>query len=214
MSGKILSILLGRKGTSSSSNLPTKDDSGLFVYPKPQAFLGAPAIALAPSTPTDLKRVPLSALHRSHFSSHASRHYNPVQNRAHSLLVTQKDEGEKEGEEEEEEEEGESTEGVPLLLEPMGNMGMPTHLKLSAGASQQSNLAAIADTISVIMGVIKTTRSDDLPIDTLQDSQVGIHIVEFSHVLFFFFCQIYLMWCSNAVHAHTKYIVQVKKMMR
>jgi hypothetical protein len=29
--------------------------------------------------------------------------------------------------------------------------------------------------------------------------------------LFFFFVQIYLTWCSNTVHAHTKYIVQVKK---
>jgi hypothetical protein len=65
----------------------------------------------------------------------------------------------------------------------MGNMGMPTHLKLSAGAFQQSNLAAITDAISVITEVIKTTRSDDLPIDTLQDSQVGICIAEFGRAL-------------------------------
>jgi hypothetical protein len=81
--------------------------------------------------------------------------------------VTHKDEGEEEGEEEEEDDEGEPSGGAPLLLEPMGNMGMPTHLKLSSGASQWSNLAAIADAFSVITEIIKTTRSDNLPIDTL-----------------------------------------------
>jgi hypothetical protein len=32
--------------------------------------------------------------------------------------------------------------------------------------------------------------------------------------LFYFFYQVYLTWCSNAVHAHTKYIVQVKIIKR
>jgi hypothetical protein len=86
-------------------------------------------------------------------------------------------------EEEDEEEEGESSGGAPLHLEPMGNMGMPMHLKLSSGASQASNLATIADTFNTIMEIIKTTRSDDLPIETLQDSQVGVHIVEFGCAL-------------------------------
>jgi hypothetical protein len=92
--------------------------------------------------------------------------------------------GEEEGEEEEdEEEEGESSGGAPLQLEPMGDMGMPTYLKLLPGASQASNLAAIADTFNTIMEIIKTTRSDNLPIDTLQGSQVGVHIAEFGHTL-------------------------------
>jgi hypothetical protein len=182
MSGKIPSFLHGKKGAS-LTNLPTEENSGLFIYPEPQAFPGAPAVALAPSTPTDLKRVPSSALHRSCSSSYASRCHNPVQDRACSLSVTHKDEGEEEGEEEEEEDEGEPTGGAPLLLEPMGNMGMPMHLKLSAGASQQSNLATIADAFSVIMEIIKTTRSNDLPIETLRESQVRIHIMEFGHAL-------------------------------
>jgi hypothetical protein len=68
---------------------------------------------------------------------------------------------------EEEEEEGESSGGVPLPLEPMGDMGVPTHLKLSFRASQASNLAAIADAFHTIMEVIKTTRADNLPLITL-----------------------------------------------
>jgi hypothetical protein len=97
-------------------------------------------------------------------------------------LVTRK--GEEEGEEEEdEEEEGELSGSAPLPLEPIGDMSVPTHLKLSAGASQQSNLAAIADAIHTITEVIKTTKSDDFSIDTLRDSQVGIHLVEFSCAL-------------------------------
>jgi hypothetical protein len=97
--------------------------------------------------------------------------------------VTYKDKGEEEGEEEEEDDKGELSGGAPLLLEPMGNMGMPTHLKLSAGASQRSNLGAIADTFSVITEIVKTTRSDDIHIDTLWDSQVGIRIAEFGRAL-------------------------------
>jgi hypothetical protein len=50
-------------------------------------------------------------------------------------LVTCKGEEEEEGEEEDEEEEGESSGGAPLPLEPMGDMGAPTLLKLSPGAS-------------------------------------------------------------------------------
>jgi hypothetical protein len=100
--------------------------------------------------------------------------------------VTRKDEGEEEGEEEEEKDEGKPSGGTSLLLEPMGNMGMPTYLKLSVGASQQSNLATIANTFSIITEVIKTTRSDDLPIDTLWDLQVGIHMVEFGCALLLF----------------------------
>jgi hypothetical protein len=92
--------------------------------------------------------------------------------------------GEEEGEEEEDKkEEGELSGGAPLQLEHIGDMGVPMHLKLSAGASQQSNLAAITDAISTIMEVIKTTRSDNLPIKTLQDSQVRIHLAELGCVL-------------------------------
>jgi hypothetical protein len=50
--------------------------------------------------------------------------------------VTRKEGEEEEGEEEDDEDEGEPSGGAPLQLEPMGNMGMPTYLKLSAGASQ------------------------------------------------------------------------------
>jgi hypothetical protein len=32
--------------------------------------------------------------------------------------------------------------------------------------------------------------------------------------IFFYFYQVYLMWCLYAVHAHTKYIVQVRESMR
>jgi hypothetical protein len=97
--------------------------------------------------------------------------------------VTRKGKEEEEGEEEKEEEEGELPGGVPLLLEPMGDMGVPTHLKLSSGASQASNLAAIADVFHTITEVIKSTRADDLPITTLRDSQVGLRMAEFGHVL-------------------------------
>jgi hypothetical protein len=62
---KVPSFLCGRKGDSSLNPPPTEEDSGLFTYPEPQAFPGTPAAALALSTPTDLARVPLSALHRS-----------------------------------------------------------------------------------------------------------------------------------------------------
>jgi hypothetical protein len=71
--------------------------------------------------------------------------------------VTHKGEEEGEGEEEEKEEEGESSGGAPLPLEPMGNMSVPTHLKLSSGASQASNLAAIVDAFHTITEVIKST---------------------------------------------------------
>jgi hypothetical protein len=81
--------------------------------------------------------------------------------------VTCKDKGEEDGEEEEEDDKGEPSGGAPLSLEPMGDMGVPTHLKLSSGASQVSNLAAIADAFHTITEVIKSTRADDLPIDTL-----------------------------------------------
>jgi hypothetical protein len=56
--------------------------------------------------------------------------------------VTHKGEEEK-GEGEEDEEEGKSTGGVPLPLEPMGNMGVPTYLKLLSGASQVSNFVML-----------------------------------------------------------------------
>jgi hypothetical protein len=91
--------------------------------------------------------------------------------------------GEEEGEEEDDEEEGESAGGAPLQLEPMGDMGVPTYLKLSAGASQQSNLATIASALSTVTEILKSTNSEDLPIDILQDSQVGICLVEFGCVL-------------------------------
>jgi hypothetical protein len=81
--------------------------------------------------------------------------------------VTRKGEEEEDGEEEDEEEEGEPSGGVPLPLEPMGDMGVPTLLKLSSGASQVSNLAAIADAFNTITEVIKFTRADNLPITTL-----------------------------------------------
>jgi hypothetical protein len=81
--------------------------------------------------------------------------------------VTRKGEEEEDGEEEDEEEEGEPSGGVPLPLEPIGDMGVPTHLKLSPGASQVSNLAAIADTFNTITEIIKSTRADDLPPTTL-----------------------------------------------
>jgi hypothetical protein len=97
--------------------------------------------------------------------------------------VTRKGEEEEDGEEEDEEEEGESSGGAPLPLEPMGDMGVPTLLKLSSGASQASNLAAIMDTFHTITEVIKSTRADDLPITTLQDSQVGLCIAEFGRAL-------------------------------
>jgi hypothetical protein len=82
-------------------------------------------------------------------------------------LVTRKGEKEEEGEEEDEKEEGEPSGGAPLPLEPMGDMGIPTLLKLLSGASQASNLAAIADAFNTITEVIKSTRADDLPITTL-----------------------------------------------
>jgi hypothetical protein len=92
---------------------PAEEDSGFFQYPEQQAFPGPPAPAPAPATPTDIERVPLSTLQCSQSLSHASRQYNPVQDRAHSLSVTRK--GEEEGEEEEdEEEEGELSGGIPL----------------------------------------------------------------------------------------------------
>jgi hypothetical protein len=81
--------------------------------------------------------------------------------------VTCKEKEEEDGKEEEEEEEGELSGGIPLPLEPMGDMGMPTHLKLLPGASQASNLAAIADAFHTITEVIKSTRTDDLPLITL-----------------------------------------------
>jgi hypothetical protein len=97
--------------------------------------------------------------------------------------VTHKEGEEEEGEEEDEEEEGESAGGVLLLLEPMGDMGMPTHLKLSAGASQQSNLAAIASVISIVTEILKTTNSEDLSIKTLWEAQIGICLAEFGRAL-------------------------------
>jgi hypothetical protein len=93
--------------------------------------------------------------------------------------VTCKGEEEEEGEKEDEEEEGEPSGGVPLPLEPMGDMGMLIHLKLSSGASQASNLATIADAFNTITEVIKSTRADDLPITTLRDLQIGLRIAEF-----------------------------------
>jgi hypothetical protein len=144
-----------------------EEDLGLFQYPEPQAFPGAPAMAPAPATPTDIERVPSSTLRHSQSLLRALRRHNPIQNRAHSLSVTRKGEEAEDGEEEEEEEEGESSGGVPLPLEPIGDIGMPMHLKLSSGASQMSNLAAIMDAFQTIMEIIKSTRTDDLPLTTL-----------------------------------------------
>jgi hypothetical protein len=92
-------------------------------------------------------------------------------------------EGEEEGEEEEEEDEGESAGGAPLQLKPMGNMGAPIYLKLSAGASQQSNLAAIVSAISTVTEVLKTTNSDNLSIKTLWELQVRLCLAEFGCTL-------------------------------
>jgi hypothetical protein len=92
-------------------------------------------------------------------------------------------EGEEEGEEDDDDDEGESAGGIPLQLEPMGNMGMPTYLKLSARAFQQSNLAAITSALSIVTEILKSTNSEDLPIDILRDSQVGICLVEFGYAL-------------------------------
>jgi hypothetical protein len=65
----------------------------------------------------------------------------------------------------------------------MGNMGMATYLKLSAGASQQSNLAAIMSALSTVTDVLKTTNSEDLHIETLWESEIGICFAELGHAL-------------------------------
>jgi hypothetical protein len=56
---KVPLFLHGRQG---SLKKLAEEDSDLFQYPTPQAFPGALVATPAPATPTELARVPSSAL--------------------------------------------------------------------------------------------------------------------------------------------------------
>jgi hypothetical protein len=94
-------------------------------------------------------------------------------------LVAHKGEEEEGGEEEDEDEEEEQLPGGGAPpLEPMGNMGMPTYLKLSEGALHSTNMAAIAGAINTITTVLRHESTRNIPLSVLEESQIGLHLVD------------------------------------
>jgi hypothetical protein len=92
--------------------------------------------------------------------------------------VARKGEGEEGGEEEEDEEEEQLPgEGAPPL-EPMGNMGMLTYLKLSEGVSHSTNMAAITGAINTITTDLRHKSARNIPLSVLEESQIGPHLAD------------------------------------